>query len=54
MEIGNNVYIGTGRLFQAGGGLKIGSGTIIAQKVEILTKKHNYDDNLKAIPYVRS
>jgi len=52
MEIGNNVYIGPGGLFQAGGGLEIGSGTIIAHKIDILTKNHNYDgDGLKAIPY---
>jgi maltose O-acetyltransferase len=52
MEIGNNVYIGENGVYQAGGGLKIGDGTIIAHNVEILTKNHNYDaDDLEAIPY---
>lgn len=52
IEIENNVYIGFGGFFVATGGIKIGSGTIIAHKVEIMTRNHNYDScNLQAVPY---
>lgn len=52
IEIGNNVYIGFGSFFVATGGIKIGNGTIIAHKIEIMTRNHNYDSpNLQAIPY---
>jgi acetyltransferase-like isoleucine patch superfamily enzyme len=54
IEIGNDVYIGFGGYFVGSGGIKIGNGTIIAHKVEILTRNHNYNsDDLQSIPYDR-
>jgi acetyltransferase-like isoleucine patch superfamily enzyme len=50
--IGNNVYIGFEGFFVGSGGIKIDNGTIIAHKVEIMTRNHNYDSpDLQAIPY---
>ena len=52
IEIGNNVYIGFEGLFFGYGGIKIGEGSIIAHRVEIMTRNHNYDsEDLRAIPY---
>ncbi|WP_108669007.1 acyltransferase [Peribacillus acanthi] len=52
MEIGNDVFIGFGGFYVASGGISIGNGTIIAHKVEIMTRNHNYDsEDLKSIPY---
>ena len=52
VSIGDNVYIGPRCRFLGYGGIVVGSGTIIAHNVEILTRNHNYDsDNLKSIPY---
>lgn len=50
--IGNNVYIGPKSSFYGYGSIEIGDGTIIAHKVEIQTRNHNYDSaDLKSIPY---
>lgn len=52
--IGDNVYIGPYCTFIAYGGLEIGSGTIMAHKIEIMTRNHNYDSrDLESIPYDR-
>lgn len=52
IEIGDDVYIGIGGTYHADGGLKIGSGTKIAHKVEIATFNHIYDgDKLETIPF---
>lgn len=52
IEIGDDVYIGFEGLFFGYGGIKIGSGTIIAHRVEIMTRNHNYDsEDLQSIPY---
>jgi acetyltransferase-like isoleucine patch superfamily enzyme len=52
MVIGDNVYIGFGGFFVASGGIKIGNGSILAHRVEVMTRNHNYDsDDLKSIPY---
>lgn len=50
--IGNNVYIGEDGLYYGFGGINIGDGVIIAHRVEIMTRNHNYDSvDLKYIPY---
>lgn len=50
--IGSDVYIGPEGMYIGHGGIEIASGTIIAHKVEITTRNHNYDGkNLKSIPY---
>jgi acetyltransferase-like isoleucine patch superfamily enzyme len=52
IEIGDNVYIGFGGYYVGSGGIKIGNGTIMAHKVEILTRNHNYNSkDLKSVPY---
>lgn len=52
IEIGNDVYIGHEGTFYGYGGIKIGSGSILAHKVEIITRNHNYNStDLKAVPY---
>jgi len=48
---GNN-YVGPECLFFGFGGIEIGDGTIIAHRVEIMTRNHHYDSaDLAALPY---
>lgn len=52
ISLGDNVYLGPNSTFFGQGGITIGSGSILAHKVEILTTNHNYDsNNLQSIPY---
>lgn len=46
------VYIGPDGFHNGDGGIKIGSDTILAHRVSIMTRNHNYNsDDLRSIPY---
>lgn len=50
--LGDNIYIGTNCVFHAIGGIEIGSGSILANYIEIITFNHNYDGiDLQSLPY---
>lgn len=52
ISVADDVYIGFEGLFFGFGGINIGRGTILAHRVEIMTRNHNYDSpDLRAIPY---
>lgn len=51
IRMGNNVHIGHNACIDAAGGINIGDGVIMAPNVTIYTRSHNFDINLKALPF---
>lgn len=51
ISIGENVYIGPGANFDGSGGISIGSGVIFAPNVTIYSRTHNFNQDLKALPF---
>lgn len=51
VEFGDFVNIGPRSLIDGKGGVKIGTGTIIAPNVIIYSVNHNYDIDLEALPF---
>lgn len=51
IKIGNNVYIGPNANFDGSGGITIGNGVIFAPKVTIYSRSHNFNHDLKALPF---
>lgn len=49
--IGNDVHIGPQATLDGAGGIGIGNGVIIAPKVTIYSRTHNFNYNLAALPY---
>ncbi len=46
MHIGNHVYIGRRCFFHAGGGIEIGDDVLIAMNSVLLTRNHNYKEDM--------
>lgn len=51
IKIGDNVYIGPSANFDGSGGITIGNGVIFAPKVTIYSRTHNFNNDLKALPF---
>ena len=51
IELGDNVHIGSGADFDGVGGIVIGDGTIFAPNVMVISRTHNFDRNLAALPF---
>lgn len=51
IKLGNNVHIGKRAVIDGSGGVEIGNGVIIAPDVKIYSRTHNFNYNLKAIPF---
>ena len=51
IELFDYVQIGPHALLDGRGGIKIGTGTILAPNVTVYSANHNYDDDLQALPF---
>ncbi len=51
IALADHVHIGSGCDIDGTGGLSIGRGTILAPEVMILSRTHNFNDELKALPF---
>jgi maltose O-acetyltransferase len=49
--LGDNVHIGPSANFDGAGGIKIDDGCIFAPEVKIFTRTHNFDQDVKALPF---
>jgi acetyltransferase-like isoleucine patch superfamily enzyme len=51
ISLGANVHIGEGAMFDGAGGITVGNGTIFAPGVKIYSRVHNFEHDLRALPF---
>lgn len=51
ISLGDDVHLGPGCMLDGAGGISIGTGTIFAPEVWIYSRTHNFDRDLKALPF---
>lgn len=51
ISMGDNVHIGPGAMLDGAGGISLGEGTILAPAVKVLSRNHNFNEDIQALPF---
>lgn len=51
ISMGSNVHVGPRAMLDGAGGIFIGDGTILAPEVTFFSRTHNFNGNVKALPF---